>query len=119
MSHAAALEAATDDVASQGWDWQVDDQMRFSNLVLSAARIGHGVPEDGDTFTAFFALADSGGSENGQRAMPMIEALVRHMNFEGQLAYLRGDSDVRYVLVRYRTVRSDRHLFRLSRPRHA
>jgi hypothetical protein len=98
MSHAAALEALGDDGASQGWDWQVDDQMRFCNLALSASRIGHGVPEDGDTFTAFFALADSGGSENGQRAMPMIEALVRHMNFEGQLAYLRGDSDVRYAL---------------------
>jgi signal transduction histidine kinase len=98
MSHAAALEAAADDVASRGWDWQVDDQMRFCNLALSATRIGHVVPEDGDTFTAFFALADSGGNENGQRAMPMIEALVRHMNFEGQLAYLRGDSDVRYVL---------------------
>lgn len=98
MSHAAALEAAADDVGTRGWDWQVDDQMRFCNLTLSAARIGHGVPEDGDTFTAFFALADSGGNENGQRAMPMIEALVRHMNFEGQLAYLRGDSDVRYVL---------------------
>jgi signal transduction histidine kinase len=98
MSHAAALEAGTDDLASQGWDWQVDDQMRFCNLALSATRIGHVVPQDGDTFTAFFALADSGGNENGQRAMPMIEALVRHMNFEGQLAYLRGDSDVRYVL---------------------
>jgi hypothetical protein len=98
MSHAAAPEATADKVASRGWDWQVDDQMRFCNLALSAARIGHGVPEDGDTFTAFFALADSGGSENGQRAMPMIEALVRHMNFEGQLAYLRGDADVRYVL---------------------
>ena len=98
MSHAAALEAVADDVANRGWDWQVDDQMRFCNLTLSATRIGHGVPEDGDTFTAFFALADSGAHEDGQRAMPMIEALVRHMNFEGQLAYLRGDSDVRYVL---------------------
>lgn len=98
MSHAAALEAVADDPASRGWDWQVDDQMRFSNLDLSAARIGHAVPEDGETFTAFFALADSGQSEDGQRAMPMIEALVRHMNFEGQHAYLRGDPELRYVL---------------------
>ncbi|MBO9581094.1 MAG: HAMP domain-containing histidine kinase [Sphingobium sp.] len=98
MSHAAALEAMADDSASRGWDWQVDDQMRFSHLDLSATRIGHAVPEDGDTFTAFFALADSGGAEGGQRAMPMIEALVRHMNFEGQHAYLRSDPDLRYIL---------------------
>jgi signal transduction histidine kinase len=98
MSHAAALETIADDPASRGWDWQVDDQMRFGNLHLSATRIGHAVPEDGDTFTAFFALADSGAAENGQRAMPMVEALVRHMNFESQLAYLRGDPEVRYRL---------------------
>lgn len=98
MSHAAALEAVADDPASRGWDWQVDDQMRFCNLDLSATRIGHAVPEDGETFTAYFALADSGPPENGQRAMPMIEALVRHMNFAGQHAYLRGDPELRYVL---------------------
>ncbi len=57
-------------------------------------------PEDGETFTAFFALIDSGQGEGAgsQRAMPMIEALVRHMNFEGQLARLRSDDAVRYVL---------------------
>lgn len=98
MSHAAALEAIADDPNGRGWDWQVDDQMRFSNLNLSATRIGHAVPENGDTFTAFFTLADSGGAENGKRAMPMIEALVRHMNFEGQHAYLRGDPELRYML---------------------
>jgi anti-sigma regulatory factor (Ser/Thr protein kinase) len=99
MSHAAALEAIAEDPASRGWNWQVDDQMRFCHLDLSATRIGHAIPEDGQTFTAFFALLDSGGSgEAGQRAMPMIEALVRHMNFEGQLACLRGDNEVRYHL---------------------
>jgi len=95
MSRAAPL-APTADPAVKGWDWEVDDQMRFANLHLSAARIGHAVPEDGETFTAYFSLLDS--SPDGQRAMPMIEALVRHMNFEGQLAALRRDDQLRYLL---------------------
>ena len=99
MSRGAALETMPDPV-HLSWDWQVDDQMRFSNLDLSAALIGHAVPRDGETFTAYFALADSGlgDGSRGQRAMPMVQALVRHMNFGGQLAYLRHEPEVRYIL---------------------
>jgi len=96
MSRAAMLEATAETLVITGWDWQVDDQMRFCNLDLNATHVGHAVPQDGETFTAFFALNDS--AQGGPRAMPMIEALVRHMNFEGQLAHLRGDDKLRYVL---------------------
>ncbi len=88
-SHAAALHSMAAERVEPGWSWQVDDQMRFCNLDLTAARVGHAVPENGETFTAYFALTDEGGA--GQRGMPMIEALVRHMDFEGQCAYLRED----------------------------
>lgn len=100
MSRAATLQGQAGEHSSPGWAWEVDDQMRFCNLSLSAARIGHAVPENGETFTAFFALIDSGQGHgtSTQRAMPMIEALVRHMNFEGQLAQLRGEGGLRYIL---------------------
>ncbi|GEM_PF-79652 len=96
FSRAGALQALLDPSFGMGWEWQVDDQMRFCRPDVSAARLGHAAPGDGQTFTAFFALMDD--PAGAQRGMPMIEALVRHMNFEGQLARLRGDETVRYML---------------------
>lgn len=96
FSRAGALQGLLDPSFGRGWEWQVDDQMRFCRPDVSAAKLGHAAPGDGQTFTAFFALMDD--PSGAQRGMPMIEALVRHMNFEGQLARLRGDDNVRYRL---------------------
>lgn len=75
--------------------WQCDELLRFSEFPISLARIIK-VPADqmiGQPITRLLHLVED---EDGE--MPIVMALAQRIEFAGQLAELRSDSDVRLWL---------------------
>jgi signal transduction histidine kinase len=96
LSHVAALCAEPEPEHVVGWDWQVDEHLRFGETAAEASNIGHEAPVPGESFTGYFILAEA--PEPSGRGMPMLEALARHAGFEDQLAQLRFDPAIAYRL---------------------
>jgi signal transduction histidine kinase len=77
-----------------GWPWQVDTQLRFRQVKVDAATLGHEPPREGEPLTAYFRL-DAVISDDVS-PMPLVESLAMRLPFTDQHARLRSDDEMLY-----------------------